>query len=89
MESDCVRVPILPATIEGLLRLLESSHVTLCPSALLHSLICHIITYEDYLDKHQFDFMYICQHLFCFFFLLCKNESHLERESYVKLFLIK
>lgn len=44
MESGCVRVSILSATIEGLLRLLASSHVTLCSFRLLHWLICRIIT---------------------------------------------
>lgn len=46
MESGCVRVPILPATMEGLLRLLESGHVMLCASTVPHWLIGRIITYE-------------------------------------------
>lgn len=89
MESGCVRVPILPATMEGLLRLLESSHVMLCASTVPHWLIGRIITYEASFRWSLSWWISSTLCLLLFFFnshWQCEKGRHLARGTDVKYF---
>lgn len=90
MESGCVRVSILPATMEGLLRLLESSHVMLCASTMPHWLIGRIITYEaTFKDESWMSGSHPHCVSCCFLNSHWQDRKALSKRDWRKIFLIK